>query len=71
MTASEKNMEKKLRRVLYKAGYSLHKARGRTHLDNIGGYMIVDYRINGVVAGSRYDLDLADVEDFVSQYCTE
>ena len=69
MTTAEKNLERKLRRALYKAGYMLHKARGRLHADNFGGYMIVDYRINGVVAGGRYDLDLDDVKRFVLEYC--
>ena len=39
------NLERRLRRALSKAGYSLHK-RG-------SGYMIVDVRINGIVAGSN------------------
>lgn len=71
MTVAEKNMERKLRRALYKAGYTLHKARGCISLDNFGGYMIVDYRIPGVVAGSRYNLDLADVEEFLLDRCVE
>ena len=70
MTTVEKRMEQKLRRALYKAGYQLHKSRARRiHIDNLGGYMIVNYYINGVVAGSRYDLELDDVASFVKMYC--
>lgn len=69
MTTAEKNLERKLRRALYKAGYTLHKARGRLHADNFGGYMIVDYMINGVVAGSKFELDLDDVKQFVLECC--
>lgn len=70
MTTVEKRMEQKLRRALYKAGYQLHKSRARQiNIDNLGGYMIVNYYINGVVAGSRYELDLDDVASFVKMYC--
>lgn len=70
MTTAEKNMEQRLRRALYKAGYSLHKARGKVNINNLGGYMIVDYRLNACVQGNRYELDLADVENFL-QYVSE
>lgn len=65
MTTTEKNMENKLRRALYKAGYSLHKSRKAISADNLGGYMIVMNTINGVAAGSRFELDLDDVKDFL------
>lgn len=58
MTTAEKNMERRLRRALYKAGYQLHRGRG--------DYMIVNYYINGVVANG---LDLEGVEEFVSMWC--
>jgi len=31
--------------------------------------MIVNYYINGVVAGSRFELDLDDVEKFTREWC--
>ena len=55
MTTAEKNLERRLRRALYNAGYQLHRWRG--------DYMIVDYHINGLVANG---LDLEGVEEFVS-----
>ena len=66
MTTTEKNLEQRLRRALYKAGYQMHKSRKRISIDNLGGYMIVDYRLNFIVDGSRYDLSLHDVCEFVS-----
>lgn len=69
MTTAEKNQEQRLRRALYKAGYQLHKSRSFKGADDLGGYMIVDYYLNAVVAGSRFGLDLEDVEDFVSTCC--
>ena len=71
MTAVEKNLERKLRRALYNSGYSLHKARGCVNADNLGGYMIVAFRMNSVAAGSMYELSLEDVENFVRQTCIE
>lgn len=65
MTTAEKNREQRLRRALYKAGYTLHKSRQGISLDNYGGYMIVNYYINGVVAGRRFDMDLDDVQEFL------
>lgn len=66
MTTTEKNLEQRLRRALYKAGYQMHKSRKRISIDNLGGYMIVDYRLNFIVDGSRYDLSLQDVFEFAS-----
>ena len=66
MSTFEKNREQRLRRALYKAGYALHKSRSRNyHLDDLCGYMIVLMSVNGVVAGSRYELDLDDVQHFL------
>lgn len=64
---TEKNRERRLRRALNKAGYSLHKSRRPINPDNLGGYMVVDIYGNYVVAGSNYSLDLADVEDFLQE----
>jgi hypothetical protein len=60
MTA--KNQEMYLRRVLYKAGYQMHKSRKKRGPDNMGGYMIVDSQMfDTVVAGEHYELCLEDV----------
>lgn len=67
MTATQKNKERKLRRALNKAGYALHKSRRQISLDNFGGYMIVDLYENYVVRGRRFELNLSDVEDFLTE----
>lgn len=55
-----------IRRRLYSLGYQLFKDRSRNwSLHHQGGYMIVDYHINGVVAGADYDLSLDDVIDWL------
>ena len=65
----QKKQEQMLRRRLQKAGYVLHKSRVKnTHADDFGGYMIEDVSLNAVVSGSRFELNLDDVEDFVQNY---
>lgn len=61
----DKNREKRLRRALNKCGYALHKSREAVSPDNLGGYMIVDLQTFGVVSGSRFELDLDDVQDWL------
>lgn len=60
-----KNKEQQLRRTLKKYGYSLHKSRKPISIDNLGGYMIVDFYTNCAVCGSRYELSLDDVSDWL------
>lgn len=57
--------EKQIRRALSKAGYALRKSRGPVGADDLGGYMIVDVAGNYVAAGSRYELTLEDVADWL------
>ena len=65
---TDKNLEQRLRYALNKEGYSLHKSIKRIPTYNdAGGYMIVNYYINGVVAGPRFELDLDDVAEFVEE----
>ena len=64
---SANNLERKLRRDLAKLGYRLCKSRARNwSYDNQLGYMII-HKGNGVVVlGSRFDLTLEDVQDFIA-----
>jgi hypothetical protein len=64
-TTVYKNKEQQLRRALRKEGYSLHKSRKAVSIDNLGGYMIVNSYRNVVVAGSRYELSLDDVAEWL------
>lgn len=71
MTEIEKadiRKEQRLRRALIRQGLQLVKSRIRnTHLNNWGGYRIIDPNYNTVEAGVNYDLSLKDVEDFVNE----
>jgi hypothetical protein len=60
-----------LRRALGKAGYTLHKARGMICAENLGGYVICDLYTNAVVCGSRFELDLDDVADWLDCLASE
>ena len=40
--------------------------RGAPHPEDRGGYMLVDVAANNVIAGARYELDLDDVESWIS-----
>jgi hypothetical protein len=62
---SEKIREERARRALRGLGFLLRKDRARSvNLDHAGEYMIIDDR-NCVVAGSRFDWSLDDVESFI------
>lgn len=59
---TEKAMEQKLRRTLESVGYSLRKSRTHNiHLNDLGGYQIVDPWYNIVIWGSDFELSLEDV----------
>lgn len=60
-------MENKYRRMLKDRGYTLRKSKKPISPDNLGGYMIVDIYDNCVVLGSRYELTLDDVRDFLTE----
>jgi hypothetical protein len=51
------------RRWARKADYRCCKARGKQHINNRGGYQLVDY-CNNVVAGVDFDLSTNDVVEF-------
>lgn len=55
--------------VLQKAGYALHKSPRAVSPDNFGGYMIISLDSNSVAVGSRYELSLEDVQEWVNEMC--
>ena len=68
MTIDERNRAARLRRKLNKLGYTMRKTNWRRDsIDNFGGYAIIDTEYNAIVRGSRFDLDLDDVEEFISE----
>lgn len=67
MTNDERNRAVRLRRKLNKLGYTMMKMNcKRDSIDNFGGYAIIDTEYNAIVRGTRFDLDLDDVEKFIS-----
>jgi hypothetical protein len=66
---SEKVREIRLRRWANRLGLFLHKSRARRwSVENYQGYMITDPNLNTIVQGQRYELDLVQVEQFLSDY---
>ena len=67
LATNEKAVESRLRRRAIRQGYCLMRSRWRLgSIDNLGGYSIIDANHNFVVAGSRFDLSLDDVEAWLS-----
>ena len=68
MTNDERNRAARLRRKLNKQGLTTSKSNWtRDSKYNFGGLAIIDTEYNAVVRGSRFDLDLDDVEEFISE----
>ncbi len=66
MESTDKTRENRLRRQLRKHGIRLKKSRIRNpNIDNYGHYMLIDIYKNLVIEGSRYDMTLDDIEDYV------
>jgi len=53
--------ESTVRAQAKRRGFRVTKSRHPEHLNNCGGYMLVDVGSNTVVAGGRYELTLEDV----------
>ena len=66
----DKVRENYLRRKAARLGLSLKKSRAKKiHIDDFGGYMITDpYNGNAIVRGSRFELDIEDVAEFLDEY---
>jgi hypothetical protein len=64
-----KSRERRARRYLARMGFDLRKSRKRNPcgVDDQGGYMIVDLQTNFVADGSRFDLNLDDVEAWIAR----
>ncbi|MCA3712715.1 MAG: hypothetical protein IM658_05475 [Phenylobacterium sp.] len=64
MPMTHARIDARLRRIARRHGYVLRRSRRGFSLDNLGGYRIVDPYLNACVAGARFDLEPADVEDW-------
>lgn len=49
------NLVAKARRVARRHGCRITKSRQRFHINNLGGFQVVDRYRNEVIAGSNYD----------------
>jgi hypothetical protein len=56
--------ESTLRRRIKKLGYLVKKSRRGLSCNNRGGFMIIDPNRNIIIHGSRFELTLADLEQF-------
>jgi hypothetical protein len=69
VTGNEKVRENRLRRQAKRLGLVLRHSRARhVHVDDFGDYMLIDADGNYVVAGSRFELSLTAVQEFLDQY---
>lgn len=68
-TIHEKARESRLRRIARRQGLALRKSRlrGPTHIDDQGGWMIVNPFNNTIVVGEKFDWSLDDVERYLSE----
>lgn len=58
--------EAAVRRLAYREGLALEKSRARkTHLNDQGGYRLVDPYLNETVLGERFEYNLDEVEAFL------
>ncbi len=61
-------LENRLRRKARKHGLRVTKSRDRSiHLNNLGGYMLVDSYRNAVIAGDRFDVPLEELEAVIDE----
>lgn len=64
-----KARENRIRRHARRLGLALQKSRARyIHIDNFGGYMLIDPDRKAIVSGSKYELSLDEVEDFLNDF---
>jgi hypothetical protein len=69
-SVSDARRESRLRPRAQRQGYQVRKSRVRnTHGNDLGGYRIVETQFNTIECGERFDLDLDEVERFLTA-CT-
>ena len=68
MTSAEKTRENRLRRQAKRLGLEITKSRAREiHVDDYGGYRIVELYRKALVHGQRFELDLDDVDAYLAE----
>jgi hypothetical protein len=61
-----KTLESRVRRKAGRLGYRVTKSRQQYHSNNLGEYQLVNDR-NTVVLGSRYDVSLAEITEYLDE----
>jgi len=64
----DKSRENRIRRQLARHGFLLRKSRKQVSSNNFGGYLIKEQSTDSVLAGKRFDLQLADVENWFKEW---
>jgi hypothetical protein len=59
--------QNQLRHQLKKQGFKMQKSKKPLSIDNLGGYRITEMNNNSLVSGSRYELTLEDVQEFINE----
>jgi hypothetical protein len=63
---TETHRLRRLRQVARRAGRRIERSKiSDIHLDDFGGFQIVDNRRNCVILGSKFELELPDLEAFL------
>jgi len=57
----EPALDARARRAAKRIGMMARKSRRQISLDNLGGFMLIDPRMNIVIDGSRFELSADDV----------
>lgn len=65
----DKVRENRARRWAKRLDIQLVKSHARRiHADNLGGYMMVDPHTGGIIQGSRFEMEIEDVEEYLDWY---
>lgn len=66
-TFEEAKREGILRQRAKRLGFRLAKSRTKTpHPNDFGGWMVIDIGLNAVVQGSNFELNLDDVDEYLT-----
>lgn len=61
----KKTNENKLRKKAIKKGCRIVKSRQCISADNMGDYMLIDDKTNGVIMGNRFDATLEQIDKYL------
>jgi len=69
ISTNEKSTENFYRRKAKRLGLMLRRSRAKSiHINDLGGYMILDAGTNFVIAGERWSFEIGDVQEYLEWY---